>query len=175
MGLFFEMLSAINDPTRQGSVDQLGSVMNTIQQLGASRGINAPTLQVAMSALSGFIAPALKQQSLTGDSQSLNNLVNQFASAGTGAAALQTFLTPQLQQQIIQGIAQKTGLSASTLQTLLPGLVTAAMGFLSMGASKPGVAGSNSVLNAFLDGDRDGTPDLGDVFKFAGRFLNAPS
>jgi len=43
-----------------------------------------------------------------------------------------------------------------------------------MGASTSGVGGSNSLLNTFLDSDRDGDTDLGDVFKFANRFLNPP-
>lgn len=171
MGLFFEILKSINNPNQQGSVDQLSTVMNTVQQVGATRGINSSTLQTVMSALSGLIRPALQE---SGGLPSTENLVTQLGSGNFGAATLPSFMTPQLQQQMVQVIAQKTGLSASTLQALLPGVITTAMGFLGMGASKPGVGGGNSVLNAFLDSDRDGDTDLGDVFKFAGRFLNLP-
>ncbi|MBI4782446.1 MAG: DUF937 domain-containing protein [Oscillatoriophycideae cyanobacterium NC_groundwater_1537_Pr4_S-0.65um_50_18] len=170
MGLFFEILKAINNPEQQGNLDQLGSIMNTVQQVGATRGINASTLQTVLSTLSGMIRPAL-QQSATSPS-SLENLVTQLGSGNSGTALLASFLTPQLQQQMVQAIAQKTGLSASTLQALLPGVIASAIGFLGMGASKPGVGGSNSVLSAFLDGDGD--TDLGDVFKFSGRLLSAP-
>lgn len=172
MSVFFEMLSAINNPSQRGSVDQLRVVMNTVQQLGASQDVNLATMQTAMSALSSFIRPALQQQSQTIGFQELNHLVNQFAGASMNTGALQGLLTPQLQQQLLQGIAQKTGLPADTLQTLLPGLVSSAMALLSMGASKPGVPGSNSVLNAFLNSDRKQDTDLGDVLKFANRFLN---
>ena len=97
-------------------------------------------------------------------------------SAGTnvGAGALQSFLTPQLQQQIIQGVAQKTGLGTSTLETLVPSLLPAVMGFLNMGASTSGAQGANPVLNAFLDAGQGGNSDLGDVVKLANRFLNSP-
>jgi hypothetical protein len=174
MGLFFELLSAINNPNQQGSADQLNTIMNTVQQLGAGRGINAPTLQTAMSAVGNFIQPALKQQSSAGGDRSLNQLVGQLADPSAGMGAMQSLLSPQLQQQMVQSVSQTTGLSSNTLQTLLPGLLSTAMGFLNMGASKPGLSGSNPVLSAFLNGDRQDNTNLGNVFKFASRFLDSP-
>jgi hypothetical protein len=174
MGLFFEVLSAINNPNQQGSADQLSTLMNSVQQLGAGRGINAPTLQTALSAVGNFIQPALKQQSTAGGDRSLDQLVGQLADSTAGTGALQSLLSPQLQQQMVQSVSQRTGLSDNTLQTLLPGLLSTAMGFLNMGANKPGVSGSNPVLSAFLDSDRESDTDLGTVFKFASRFLDSP-
>lgn len=174
MGLFFELLSAINSPNQQGSADQLSTLMNTVQQLGAGRGINAPTLQTALSAVGSFIQPALKQQSSTVGDRSLNQLVGQLSDPSAGTGALQSLLTPQIQQQMVQSVSQTTGLSSNTLQMLLPGLLSTAMGFLNMGATKPGASGSNPVLGAFLNGDREGDTDLGTVFKFASRFLDSP-
>jgi hypothetical protein len=43
-----------------------------------------------------------------------------------------------------------------------------------LGAPTPGSIGTNPLLTGFLDGDKDGDVDLGDVFKFATRFLNSP-
>lgn len=175
MGLFFEMMSAINNPSQRGSVEQLSAVLNTVQQLGASQGLNSAMMQSTMSALGSHIRPVLQRQSQSGGSQQLNQLVNQFAGGNISAElvqpAVQSLLTPQLQQQLIQGVSQATGLTSSTLQALLPGLLSAAMALLSMGASKPGIPGSNSVLNTFLNSDRD--TDLGDVLKFANRFLES--
>jgi len=170
MGLFFEILKSINNPNQQGSVDHLSTIMNTVQQSGASRGINSSTLQTVMSTLGGVMRPVLQDN--TNSMPSLDSLMTQLGTGNSSASTLPSFLTPQLQQQMVQAIGQKTGLSANTLQTLLPGVITTAMGFLGMGASKPGIAGGNPVLNAFLDGDRNGDADLGDAFKFAGRFLN---
>jgi hypothetical protein len=170
MGLFFEMLSAINNPAQQGSVDQLRTVMNSAQQLGGGR-IDPSTLQTVLSTVGGLIRPALQQQRLGGENP-LGNLVGQVAGAGAGSGALQSLLNPQLQEQLVQGIAQKTGLDASTLQTMLPGILSAVTGFLNLGAGTPGGQGTNPVLNTFLDSDKDGDVDLGDVFKFASRFLN---
>ncbi len=88
---------------------------------------------------------------------------------------LQSLFTPQLQRQAASVIAQRTGLSPTIVQAILPTLFSSVLGFLGMGASKPGTGGSNPVLKAFLEGGADSSADLGDVFKFANRFLNAAS
>lgn len=173
MGLFFEVLSAINNPNQQGSVAQLENITTTIQKVAADRGIESSRLQSILSVMGGFIRPAL-QQNLAGGSLSPNLMGDRVAGAGATASAIQSLFPPQLQQQIIQEVAQKTGINASTLQGMLPSLLPAVMGILGMGASTSGAGGSNSLLNAFLDSDRDGDTDLGDVFKFANRFLNPP-
>jgi hypothetical protein len=59
--------------------------------------------------------------------------------------------------------------NASAIQSMLPALLPAIMGLLNMGAGKTG--GTNSLLSAFMGGGND----LGDVFKFANRFLNPAS
>ena len=38
MSLFFDVLSAINNPNQQGSVEQLGSVVESLQQLASRQG-----------------------------------------------------------------------------------------------------------------------------------------
>jgi hypothetical protein len=171
MSLFFDVLQSINDPNRQGSVSQLESVTNSIQQLAAKQGISTAQTQSLVSALGSGLRPVLQQQSLAGKG-SLENMLGQAMGAAGGMGALQSFLSPQLQQQLVQVVAQKTGLSTNMLQSMLPTLLPAVMGLLNMGASKTGGIGSNPLLGAFLDSDRDGDTDLGDVFKFAGRFLN---
>ena len=64
------------------------------------RAIDAPTLQTALSAVGSFIQPALKQKSASVDDRSLGQLVSQLADPTAGTGALQSFLTPQLQQQV---------------------------------------------------------------------------
>jgi hypothetical protein len=171
MGLFFDVLNSINDPKQGGSVDQLSGVMDSIQQLTGKQGMNATATQALMSALSGPLKSALQQQSTTGGG--LNDLIGQFAGGNPSVSAVQSLFPPQMQQQMIQGVAQKTGMSPSLLQSVLPTLLPAVMGILNMGRPNvPGARGGNPILNTFLDSDRDGDTDLGDVFKFAGRFLN---
>jgi hypothetical protein len=178
MGLFFDVLSAINNPNQQASVDQLSTITNTVQQLANSHGVEPSTMQTILSGLGGALRPALQQQASSGG---LGELVGQLAGAGAGTAGLgglSSFLTPELQQQLIQGITQRTGISAGVIQSLLPSLVPIVLQLLSMGSSKTGggLAGlaSNPLLKSFLDSDRDQDVDLGDVFKFANRFINPP-
>jgi hypothetical protein len=174
MSVFFEILSAINNPNQQGSVDQLSHVIDTVQRLGADRGISPSMLQTVLSSLSGFLGSALKQRAVAVGGP-IDDVAEQEAAAGAETGTFESFLMPHVQQQMVQVVAQKTDLSAATLQALLPGLISAVTGFLSLGASKPGVPGSNPVLSAFLDSDQDGDADLGEVFKFATRFLNPPA
>jgi hypothetical protein len=178
MGLFFDVLSAINNPNQNASVDQLSSITNTVQQLATSHNIEPSTMQTVMSSLGGALRPMLRQQASSGG---MGNVLGQLAAGqmtGAGLAGLSSFLTPQLQQQIAQTISQRTGLGAGTIQTMLPALVPVVMQLLNMGAPKSttgatGIA-ANPLLASFLDTDRDQDVDLGDVFKFAGRFLNPP-
>lgn len=174
MGLFFDLLSAINNPDQKASVGQLSDVTNTIQQLASNNGIEPSTMQMVLSSLGSALRPALRQQAATDNLDGLMGLSGMGATAG----GLSSLLTPQLQQQLVQAITQKTGVSTGTLQAMLPALIPVVMQILNMGASTSGRAASNPLSNpllkSFLDSDRDQDVDLGDVFKFGSRFLNPP-
>jgi hypothetical protein len=88
---------------------------------------------------------------------------------------LQGLIPPRLQEQMIQGIAQQTGMNPTMVQAALPSLIPVVMNILNMGSSTTGQAGGNSILQAFLAGDRTGNIDLGEMLQFANRFLNSPS
>lgn len=172
MGLFFDILSSINNPNQQGSVSQLESILNTVNQLSANHGVDASQIQSVMSTVGNLIRPVLQQKnSIPG--VGLESLLGQFMGAGGSAMALQSLLSPEVQQQMVQAIANTTGLSPTQIQAALPTLISAVMSLLNMGATKPGIqGGGNPLLTAFLDADKD--VDLGDVMKFANRFLNPP-
>jgi hypothetical protein len=200
MGLFFDVLSAVNNPNQQASVGQLGSLLTSVQQVSQQTGLDTGTAQNVMSALGGALRPVLQQQSTQMGGQQLAGMLSQFAGGGNnplggmlgqaasgnplggmlgqaattamGGGALQSLIPAQMQQQVAQTVAQKTGLDATMVQSLLPTLIPVVLGFLNLGANKPGVSGGNPLLSAFLDSDRDGDADLGDVMKFATRFLN---
>jgi hypothetical protein len=173
MSLFFDVLSSINNPNQQGSVEQLGSVFNSVQTLAGSQGVNPDQMSSVLNALGGALQPALKQQASTMGANQLEGILGQLAGAG-GLSALQSAIPPQVQQQVIQAISQKTGMNAGMVQTMLPKLLPVVMGLLGMGAAKPGVGGGNALLNAFLNTSGSGATDLGTVMNFAGRFLNPP-
>jgi hypothetical protein len=170
MGLFFDVLSTINNPNQQGSVAQLESITNSVQQVMVSRGIQPSQMQNVMSILGNMLRPALKQQHSTLDGNQLQNLIDQVVDTNLDTFALQSLLSPQLQQQIVEAVSQQTGLSPNVIQAALPTLTSAVLSLLNMGSTKSGTLGSNSLLSTFLDSDTN--TDMGDVLKFANRFLN---
>ncbi|WP_017301725.1 hypothetical protein [Nodosilinea nodulosa] len=174
MSLFFDVLSSINNPNQQGSIDQLSSVLSSVQDLAASQGLNGDQVGSLLNALGESLQPALKQQASAIGPGQLEGMLSKLAGAG-GVTALTTAISPQMQQQLIQAVAQKSGLNAGMIQTMLPKLLPVALGLLGMGATKPGApGGGNPLLGAFLNTESPSTTDLGTVMTFAGRFLNPP-
>ncbi len=172
MGLFFEVLSAINNPNQRGNVGQLESIINSIQQVATSRGIQPSQMQNIMSIVGNVLRPVLRQQqSLPGGNQ-LQNQIRQVTGSSTSGVGMQSLLSPQLQQQIVQRVSQTTGISPNVIEAILPTLTSGLQGLLSMGSTNGGSLNSNSILNTFLDSDRDGDTDLSDVLKFGDRFLH---
>ncbi|WP_416675320.1 DUF937 domain-containing protein [Egbenema bharatensis] len=174
MSLFFDVLSSINNPNQQASVSQLDSITSSLQQLSASSGIQPNQMQSMMTVLGGALRPMLQKQQSTMGGNQLGGLIGQLANGGRGgnASLMQSVFTPQLQQQLTQLISQKTGISSSLVQMALPTLIPAVLSLLNMGSPKPGVQGSNSILDTFLNSKNDSDIDLGHVFQFANRFLN---
>jgi hypothetical protein len=173
MGMFFDVLSAINNPDLQGNVTQLETTVAALQQFAGQNNISPSTLETMMSALGGIMQGQMRQQSGVGASQ-LAALFSQGREPVSGATSWQSLMPPQMQQQVAQTLSQKTGMNPSLVQAALPTLIPAVMGLLQMGNPKPGASRTttNPLLTAFLDRDRDGDTDLGDVFKFANRFIN---
>ncbi len=176
MGLFFDVLSSINNPNQGGSIEQLSQITNTVNELTSNNGLNPSAMQGIMSSLGPLLRPVLKEQ-MTGGNNPLDNVMGQLTGGGnTGLGGLESIFTGPVQTQIVNTIAQKTGLDSAMLQGIIPKLLPVVMGLLNMGKTTGGTgAGSNPLLNAFLDSDKDGDVDLGDVFKFANRFLNPVS
>jgi hypothetical protein len=189
MGLFFDILSSINNPNQAGNVEQLTTVTNAIAGLAEKNGISPQASETVLSSLGGYLRSALGEQrsalgagglenqigQMLGGGNPLGGLLGQLTGGGIGASALGGLLSPGLQQQIADGIAQKTGLRSEQILSALPVLVLAVLGLLNMGKGTGGGIGSNPLLSSFLDTDKDGDTDLGDVLHFASRFVNPAS
>lgn len=170
--MFFEVLSAINDPNQQATISQLEHITQSMQKLASSHGVNPHQMQSMMTVLGRVLQPALKQkQSQLGAGQLASML-----GRTNDASVLTSIISPQMQQQLAETVAQRTGMQASVAQTMLPQLLPMVMSLFNMGAPTPdSVGGTNSLLSTFLDGKRDNNTDLGNVIRFAGRFLNTPN
>jgi Bacterial protein of unknown function (DUF937) len=171
MSLFFDVLSAINNPNQQASISQLETMTNAVQKVAGDHGIPSNQMPTILSAVGSAVMPALQQQA-SGGGNPLEKLMGGALGGMLGQTALQSLLPAQAQAQLVEGIAQKTGLNASMLQSMVPTLIPVVMGFLNMGANKPGQPGGNPLLSAFLGGGQGGGSDLGNVLNMANRFLN---
>lgn len=168
MGLFDQIVSAIDNPALQANTGQLGDILNTVQQLSQQQGMNKGATQDVMSLLGGHVRSALKSQP-TGQAQAL---VNQYSGTRANGDAVNALFSSQQQQQIVQEISQRTGLNSNVIQGLLPVLIPVVLNLLHSGTSQkaPGQSG-NPVLNQFLDSDGDGDVDVADALRLAGNFL----
>lgn len=180
MGLFDQILGAINNPNQQASPDQLGSILGAVQQLSSRQGLDANSTQAALSIVGSYVRSALQQQRATDGANRAATIVNQYGGASPSTDVLDSLFSPGQQQQVAQAVAQRTGLSADKVIALLPILVPIVLSLLKQGtpnqADQAGVPGSqtgnNTVLDSFLDADGDGDVDIGDAMSMAGCFLN---
>jgi Bacterial protein of unknown function (DUF937) len=176
MGLFDQILGAIADPNQQASPDHLSKSLNTVQQAAETHGVPAAATTDVMSVLGGYVRSALQQHEATNGQGSAATVVNQFGGTSPSTTALQTLFSPTQQQEVAQAIAQRTGVSADAILSMLPILVPIVLNLLKSGSSahNPAAqsAGSNPVLTSFLDANGDGNVDIGDAMSMAGRYLS---
>lgn len=172
MGLFDQIVTAINNPNKEASGSQLGNILATVQQVSNSMGVDTNTTQTAMSMLGGYVRSALKQKQHEGGTEAVQATVNQFAGTNPSFQAVQALFSVTQINDIVQSISQRTGFDASQIQNLLPTLIPIILNLLKTGndTQNPNQA-SNNVLNSFLDADGDGDIDISDVMGMANRFL----
>ena len=60
MSLFDQILGAVNNPGQQGSMDQLGSLVNMAQQVSGQNGMDPAMTQTVMSMLGGAVQSGLQ-------------------------------------------------------------------------------------------------------------------
>ena len=172
MGLFDQIINAIDNSNQQGNAGQLGNILNTVQQVSNSTGTDPSTMQSALGIVGNYVRSALQEKQATEGNQAAQNVVNQFGGTSPNPQAVNSLFAPFLQQQLAETVAQRTGLNAGMVQQLLPILVPVVLNLLKSGAnSQNPQAGGNSVLNSFLDSDRDGDVDITDAIQLASRYL----
>ncbi|NEP84356.1 MAG: DUF937 domain-containing protein [Okeania sp. SIO3C4] len=172
MGLFDQIVSAINNPYQEASTSQLSSILGTVQQLSGNLGGNSDVTQAAMSMLGGHVRSALQQKREESGDEEVQAIVNQFAGTNSNPQAVASLFSANQITEIVQSISEKTGFEFSQIQNLLPTLVPLILNLLKTGndTQNPNPA-SNNVLNSFLDADGDGDVDISDMMGMASRFL----
>ncbi|ESA32626.1 hypothetical protein N836_25260 [Leptolyngbya sp. Heron Island J] len=170
MGIFDQVMGAIQDPNREASIGQLGQIVSMAQQVAQASNANSSTTQQAASVVGGFVQSALREKQQTQGMDAVLDLVQQ--GTNDGAGVLPKLFSPEQQSAIATTVAEKTGLNADQVIAMLPMVIPIVMKFLNQGAAKTGTqAQGNPLVSAFLDSDGDGDVDMGDMLKMAGRFM----
>ncbi|MBW4608073.1 MAG: DUF937 domain-containing protein [Hassallia sp. WJT32-NPBG1] len=172
MGLFEQIIGAVANPNQQGNIGQIGNIMNTVQQLSNTTGADSSTMQSVFSIIGGQVRSALQQKRNTDGNEAAEAVVNQFGGTSPNPSAVASLFSSGMQQQIVQTVAQRTGLDANMIQGLLPIVVPIVLNVLKSGANaRNPQGGGNSVLNSFLDADNDGDVDIADAMQMANRYM----
>jgi hypothetical protein len=171
MSLFDQIINAIDSPTQQGNTNELGDIFSTVQQLSNNTNADPSAIQSVLSVVGNYTRSALQQKRDNEGQNQAQQFVSQFAGTNPSNQAVQMlFSAPQI-QQIVQEAAQRTGLDAGMIQSMLPMLVPLVLKFLQTGNNTQGGQGGNPVLNTFLDADGDGDVDIADAMQLASRHL----
>jgi uncharacterized protein YidB (DUF937 family) len=173
MGLFDQILSAINNSSQEASPNQLQSILGTVQQLGSQYGLDPGTAQGVLSTVGSYVRSALQDQRQTGGVEQAQAIVSQFSGMLPNYQAVAALFPPEMQARLVQEINQRTGLDTGSIQGMLPMLIPVVLNFLKMGGSSENPQqGGNSVLSSFLDADGDGDVDIADAIQLGSRFFN---
>lgn len=173
MGLFNQILKAIDNPTQQASFQGLSNILGTIQQTGSIYGADPGKSQMLLSMVGGYVRSALQEKRATEGDDIVKTLVNQFSGTSANPQAVFALFSQTQLAEIVPQIAEKSGLNAATIQAMLPIAIPAVLSLLKTGANTENSQQSaNPVLSTFLDADGDGDLDMTDVMNLAGRFLN---
>jgi uncharacterized protein YidB (DUF937 family) len=172
MGLFDQILGAVANPNQQGSLAQIGSIINTVQQLSDRTGADSTTIQSVLGIVGNYVRSSLQEKQATVGNEEAQAVVNQYAGTSPNPQAVDSLFSPEIQQQVAETVAQRTGLDAGTIQQLLPSIVPVVLNFLQVGANAQNPqTGGNSVLSSFLDADRDGDVDIADAIQLASQYI----
>ncbi|MBD2258395.1 DUF937 domain-containing protein [Pseudanabaena sp. FACHB-2040] len=170
MGLFDQVLSAINDPSRQASQDQVGQLLTTVNQLSRQSNTPPSTMNQAVSILGSFVRSSLQDTRQRQGNEAALDLVREGSRPNSNI--LPRLFDNGQQQQLVSALTQRTGLNSGQIMTLLPVLLPVVMRLLQSGdTTQTGPSNHNSILSAFLDTNSDGEVDMGDMLSQASRFF----
>lgn len=170
MGLFDQILSAVSNPQQQANPSQLAGILGAVEQLTGKTGIDPATINSVLSVLGNHVRTALQTQQATAGPEQAHATVAQYGGTEANPQAVQAVFGQQ-QQQVVQDTAQKTGVAAATIQSLLPVVVPIILNLLRSGANTQNPQHANPVLSTFLDSDGDGDTDVSDLIGLVGRFM----
>lgn len=170
MGLFDQIINAIDSNDSQGDASQINSNLSTMQQLSNGMGADPSATQSALSIVGNYVRGALQQKKSQGGTEEAQSIVNQYSGTQPSSQAVNSLFSSSQVEQMVAEIARKTGLNMGIVQQMLPLLIPIVLNMLRSGThTQNPQGGTNPVLNAFLDADRDGDVDIADAMQLASR------
>ncbi|MFB2933680.1 DUF937 domain-containing protein [Aerosakkonemataceae cyanobacterium BLCC-F154] len=170
MGLFDQILNAVNDPNLQANAGQLANIFNSVQQVQNNQGTDNSTMQSALSGVGSLVRSSLQQKRAEGGNQLVESIINQFAGTSPNPSAVNALFGSQW-ESVADVVSQRTGIDRNTILQMLPMLVPLVLNFLQAGNNTQNPQGENPVVNNFLDADGDGDVDIADAMQMAGRYF----
>ena len=161
MGLFDQILGVAGNAGQLGELAQIGSML-------AGSGTDSSTMQSALSVVGNQVRSALQDKQANEGTGAVEALINQFAGTSPNPQAVTSLFSGAMQDQVIDNVAQRTGLDLSQVQQMLPMLVPVVLKFLKAGGAQ---AANNPILASFLDADGDGDVDMADLMKLASQYM----
>ncbi len=162
MGLFDQIVNAAGNAGQLGDLAQIGNAL-------AQADTDSSTMQSALSIVGNQVRSALQQKQANEGAGAVEALINQFAGTSANPQAVTSLFSGAMQNQLIDTIAQSTGLDLSQVQQMLPMLVPVVLKFIKAGGSQ---IANNPILASFLDTDGDGDVDMADLMKLASQYMN---
>ena len=171
MSLFNQIINALDNPEQEANTNQLGGILDTVQQLSGNYQTQPSAIESAMSVVGNFTRSSLRQQrNQRGDNQ-VQQLINSFGGNRASSQALNALFSSSQLQDMTRQISSRTGLDARSIQSMLPILVPLVLNMLKTGRNTKTAGAGNNVLNSFLDTDGDGDVDVADAMRMASRHL----
>jgi uncharacterized protein YidB (DUF937 family) len=173
MSFFQSILAAVADPNHVGNQGDLQSWAGIAGLLPGLQGAERQ-LQPILDVLGRHVKDALSEQQQTQGSAAVQQSVSNLAQGGVSVPQLQDFFGNERFDRIVGDLAQRTGLSESTLLGMLPMLLPVVMRLLSTGNHVSNPQAPNPVLGQFLNSNQGGGPLLSEAFQLASQFLSRP-
>lgn len=168
MGLFDQILNAVNDPNLQANAGQLAGIFTNLQQVQNTQGTDSSTMQSALSSVGSLVRSSLQQKRAEGGNQLVESIINQFAGTSPNPSAVNALFGSHW-DSVADVVSQKTGIDRNTITQMLPMLVPLVLNFLQSGNNPQNPQAGNPVVNSFLDADGDGDVDIADAMQMASR------
>ncbi len=169
MGLFDQIVGAIENPNQQGNVGELGNIVNTVEQLSSSTGTDSSTMQSAFGIVGNYVRSALQQKSDTEGHQATQDLVSQFAGTSPNPDAVNSIFSAGMQQEVANVLQERTGLDARLVEQFLPMAVPLILNLLHTGANTQ--EGGNPILSTFLSANHDSGFNIASAIQMASQFI----